>query len=115
MRACIKPSVQNAITTLECMISEAKIQAKILKELEVMGGWWFKVLSSNRSGVPDIIGCYRGRLIGLEVKAENGRASALQEHHIKMINKAGGVAGIVRSVAEVKALLGEDASEVLRR
>lgn len=57
------------------------------------------------AGVPDIICCYKGQFIALEVKAPDGKATALQDATIKRIRKAGGVAEVVRSVEEAKEII----------
>lgn len=57
------------------------------------------------SGIPDILACYNGRFLGLEVKLEYNSPSAIQKAKLAMINKAGGVGQVVRSVDEVKAIL----------
>ena len=61
------------------------------------------------AGIPDIICCYRGRFIGLEVKTEKGQPTELQKATIRKIINAGGTAVVVRSVDEVKAVLGRNA------
>lgn len=58
------------------------------------------------AGIPDIICCYRGRFYGLEVKTEVGKPTKLQKATIRKINEAGGTAVVVRSVDEVKNILG---------
>ena len=57
------------------------------------------------AGIPDIIACIDGRFYGFEVKTQTGRPTALQEATIRRINDAGGIALVVRSVADVKAAL----------
>ena len=57
------------------------------------------------AGVPDIICCYKGRFIALEVKAPDGKATALQDATIRRIIGAGGIARIVRSLEEVKEII----------
>lgn len=57
------------------------------------------------SGVPDIICCYKGRFLGLEVKLPGGKLTALQARTIEKINRAGGIARRVESVADVKAVI----------
>jgi hypothetical protein len=52
-------------------------------------------------GVPDILGCYRGRLFGIELKAPKGKTSPDQEEFIKRINEAGGLAFCARTLDEV--------------
>lgn len=57
------------------------------------------------AGIPDIIVCYKGRFYGLEAKVGTNKPTRLQEATIAAIRKAGGVAGVVKSVDDVKALL----------
>ena len=57
------------------------------------------------AGIPDIIACIGGRFYGFEVKNERGKASALQEYTIHKIKAAGGMALVVRSVEEVRAVV----------
>lgn len=54
---------------------------------------------------PDMIGQTIAQFIAPEVKDENGRASPLQKNFSAAVNKAGGRAGIVRSVADAEALV----------
>ena len=81
---------------------ETVITNRILDRLEAEGGWWFKVHGSifQKSGIPDIIGCYQGHFIAIEVKTGTGVASKLQKIILKQINKAGGKTGIARSVED---------------
>lgn len=57
------------------------------------------------SGVPDIICCYRGRFLGLEVKRPGGRLTPLQERTLARISAAGGIARRVESVEDVKDII----------
>ena len=56
------------------------------------------------SGVPDIICCYKGRFLGLEVKLPSGRLTELQKRTIEKINRAGGIACRVENVDDVQAV-----------
>lgn len=58
------------------------------------------------AGIPDIIACIDGKFYGFEVKTDIGKPTKLQEFTIRKINKAGGIAVVVRSVDEVKSILG---------
>lgn len=80
------------------MASEKAFENKVKKWLKEHGAWYVKTWSNGiqRSGIPDLIVCWKGRFIGIELKAENGRASELQKHEIECIRKAGGVGMIVR-------------------
>ena len=57
------------------------------------------------AGIPDIIVCYNGHFIGLEVKVGNNKPTVLQTATINQIRKAGGTAVVVRSVDDVKAVI----------
>jgi hypothetical protein len=65
-----------------------------------MGGY-------GRSGIPDIVVCYRGRFIGVECKAGKNQATALQEAELIKIEQAQGIAIIVNelNVVEIENLL----------
>ena len=89
------------------MKSEAQIQALILKFLRAFGPacWVIKAAVCNERGVPDILCCYRGRFVGLEVKTARGRISGPQRVQNNRIRRACGRAVVVRSVADVQAVL----------
>ena len=78
---------------------EGKFQDKVIKYLKSLDNCWhMKVFGGGtfqRSGIPDIIGCYHGRFFALELKAEKGRPSELQLYNIKKINEAGGYARLL--------------------
>ena len=57
-------------------------------------------------GLPDICAVYHGRMVGLEVKAPNGRVSEHQQRFLDNINAAGGIGVVVRSVEDVIVALG---------
>ena len=57
------------------------------------------------AGLPDIICCYRGRFVGLEVKQPGNKLTRLQEITLERIRAAWGEAHMVTSVAEVKQIL----------
>lgn len=57
------------------------------------------------AGIPDIIVCYKGRFIALEVKIGSNQPTRLQAATIEQIRRAGGIAVVVRSVDEVKEIM----------
>lgn len=85
---------------------ESAITASIQRWLSKQPCWWgFKVAGGGAQmrGVPDIVGCWRGVFVGLEVKRpEVGHVSELQKHRIEQIRDAGGVAEVVYSLDDVK-------------
>lgn len=87
------------------------IQAWLKKQPDV---WFFKVHGGphQTAGIPDLIVSSRGRFIALEVKQERRYATVLQKRTIEKIVEAGGVAAVVRSVADVQEVFdGLSASE----
>lgn len=89
-------------------MSERRLTTEILKALRERWpeGWWVKVHGGpmQQAGVPDILGCVEGRFVALEVKHPDGNhpVTALQEHTLKEISEAEGIAAVVRSVDEAK-------------
>lgn len=57
------------------------------------------------AGIPDIIACIDGRFYGFEVKTDEGTPTKLQLATIRKINAVGGIAQVVRSVEDVKAVI----------
>lgn len=90
-------------------MKESAVQKKIIDYLHSIGAWTVKTIQCNKAGVPDILCCYKGRFVALEVKRDNyakiNETSELQQRTIKQIIAAGGVAGVVTCVTEVKELL----------
>ncbi len=58
-----------------------------------------------RAGTPDIVLCWRGRLVGIELKAGRGRMSPAQLEAHDAIALAGGVVTTCRTLDEVLAFL----------
>ena len=91
-------------------MKEADIVRKIMNYLKSVPhcfAWKEHGGMYGTAGIPDIIACYQGGFIALEVKTETGKTTALQEATMKKIRNAGGQAYVVRSVEEVKAIFEE--------
>ena len=89
-------------------MKESDIVRAILKYLKTVPGcfaWKEHGGMYGTAGIPDVICCYCGRFYGFEVKTETGEPKELQKATIRKIQKAGGVALVVRSVAEVRAVI----------
>ncbi len=74
------------------MKSEQAIQSDILKYLKSVGAYTIKVSAATKAGIPDIICCYKGRFIAIEVKRPETKnnVSPLQVANITMIINAQG-------------------------
>lgn len=85
---------------------ETRLQSRIRKALtqRFPDIFLFKVHGGRfqSAGIPDLLGCIRGHMIGLEVKVpgRENRATALQLQQIDKMNKAGAYATIVTSVEQ---------------
>lgn len=88
-------------------MAEQKIQSKILNLMKERGAYCIKVMTANRNGVPDIIACYKGQFVAIEVKDKYGRPTELQQANIRQIRTAQGYAIVAWSTDEVEHLLGE--------
>jgi len=89
------------------MKKEQDIQGAIIKHIESRGGWVAKVITASRSGVPDLLCVVDGVMLAVEVKAPGGVVAPIQQYNLDKITKAGGVAIVARSVADVMAALGK--------
>ena len=67
---------------------------------------WRMSGASNMAGFPDLMVCYKGLFVALEIKTLVGRATFQQLKVIEDIRMAGGWAWVVTSVDEVSKYLG---------
>lgn len=87
-------------------MKESAVQKKIIDYLHSVGAWTVKTIQCNKAGVPDILACYKGKFIALEVKRDSKSiVSTLQKRTIKQIQRAKGISAVVTSVEEVKDIL----------
>ncbi len=87
------------------MPSELTIRTAIVAAYKERGAWAVVTTGVNLVGCPDLLVCYRGRFIALEVKEPKGRVSKIQNKVLNDISVAGGWSVVVRSVDEALALL----------
>ena len=76
---------------------EKKVKNKVVKLLKDHGAYYFFPASygMGRSGVPDVVCCYHGKFIGIECKAGDNKATALQLKELAAIREAEGVTFII--------------------
>ena len=87
--------------------TEAQIQKEILDYLKFLGAWTVKVVTANKSGVPDILACLGGKFVAIEVKRPGEKARPLQLAQIRRIRSAGGTSFETDNVEEAKRILNE--------
>src|SRR3954464_14998158 len=81
-------------------ITEAKIEAKLVKFCRAHGILTYKFASPSNRGVPDRIFIHGGVVLFLELKREGNTTTALQKHEIQRIIQAGGIAAVANSYDE---------------
>ena len=99
------------------MARESVFQRKIIKKLEAKGAYVVNIWGNGfmKAGIPDLLVCYKGQFLGLELKTDVGVVSKLQIAHMEKIRKAGGRTLLLRpkNENELWQLL-NDIDEVLR-
>ncbi|PCJ53002.1 MAG: nuclease [Planctomycetota bacterium] len=87
------------------MNPESKIQSQIIKYLESIGFFVFKIQSASKRGIPDLFAKKNEQIYFFEVKTDIGKLSPLQKVSINKLNVGKEIAYMVRSVEEVKKIL----------
>lgn len=79
------------------MTPEAKVKQVVTRQLKAMGAYYFYPVTGGygASGVPDIVGCYKGIFFAIECKAGKNKPTLLQQANIERILNTGGTAMIV--------------------
>lgn len=90
--------------------SESQITKKMVARLKRRGAWARKIHGNMyTAGLPDILACYKGWCLGLEVK-KPGREKTLTEMQAKTLSRieeAGGYGRMVTTVEQIDELLDE--------
>ena len=75
-------------------MKEKTYENRVKEYLNDQGCWVLKTWSNGvqREGVPDLLVCCNGYFMGIELKNETGKPSALQLWNIERIRAAGGIA-----------------------
>lgn len=78
-------------------MNETQYTKKVNDLLKSRGAYFEKIWGGGMqsAGIPDILVCYKGIFIGLELKVGNNKPSELQKAKVQMIRNAGGVGAIV--------------------
>lgn len=88
------------------MTPEAKVKKKVVDVIKKNSAYYFFPATGGygRSGVPDIVCCYRGVFVAIECKAGNNRPTGLQELEMAKIRSAQGFVLVVNedNIADVQ-------------
>ena len=76
---------------------EAAVKKRVVGILKSYDVYFFYPVTGGygRSGVPDIVCCWKGRFIGIECKANGGKPTALQMKNLTEIVEQNGIALLV--------------------
>jgi len=79
------------------MTPESKVKKAVVARLKAMGAYYFFPATGGygKSGVPDIVGCYKGRFFGIECKAGSNKPTTMQQKNLDDIQKAVGFALVI--------------------
>lgn len=98
---------------------ESRLSRRIQDNLRLHKAFCFKVWGSEHmmAGLPDIIGCYKGYFFALEVKMPEKRSntSAIQDHVMEKVRKAGGISQVVCSADEAIRAVIEYVDAMIKR
>jgi len=70
-------------------MTEAKLQTKIIKDLESKGYYTVKTIKLNKNGLHDIFAFKNGKATFIEVKAKGQKPRQLQLFRIEEVKKYG--------------------------
>lgn len=89
------------------MPSESSIVRSITRTIVVAGGISHNVTVGlyERKGTADILACFRGRFIYIEVKTDEGEVEPRQRYEMKRWAAAGAITIVARSSRTVKDIL----------
>ena len=80
------------------MAEEKLFENKIKRYLKSKGIYYFKYFGNaySTAGILDLTLCVNGKFVGVEIKAEKGKTSILQDYNIKEIQRCGGIAIVLK-------------------
>lgn len=85
---------------------EGKVKAKLKAWLTLRGIWHCTPIGSQfgSAGVPDVLCCWEGRFLGIEVKApgKRGNTTDLQQRQLARIEASGGIAIVIDDISQLE-------------
>lgn len=88
-------------------MSEATLQRKIRALLESRGARVYKQHGDIYSppGIPDLLICYRGRFVAIEVKMPGKKPTEMQTRVMEEICAAGGIAFVADKLSQIEEFI----------
>jgi len=97
----INKRVQRKAQTKSAKTPEGKVKLQVKNILNKLGSecWYFMPVTRgmSRNGIPDFIGCYKGRMFAIETKSifSSHTLTSLQEKELDGIRRADGIALVI--------------------
>jgi len=87
-------------------MTEQQLQASIIKYLKDKA-YIVKVMVASKNGIPDLLICYKGLFVGIELKLPTrlDTVTELQKYNIEEIERNKGIGMVISSLSEIKDLL----------
>lgn len=82
-------------------MQESRIEKRLKKEIEKIGGKALKFISPGMSGIPDRLVLFKGIAIFVELKAPGEKLRALQEYRAKELKALGFRVEMIDTVEKV--------------
>lgn len=76
------------------MAQEKNFENRVKEWLEKSGAWYLKYWGGaayTKSGIPDLLVCFNGKFVGIELKADRGKPTLLQIVTLRKIRASGGI------------------------
>jgi Holliday junction resolvase len=86
-------------------MAEKEIHNAIKKWLQGQGAYVVKTAPPMDNGTPDLLVCFNGLFVGIEVKKPGKTPTKIQEHRLQKIRDAGGLALVATSVDNLREQL----------
>ena len=76
---------------------EVKVKKCVVAQLKLLKAYYFYPVTGGYggSGVPDIVGCFKGKFFAIECKAGKNKPTPLQQKNIDSIAAQGGAVWVV--------------------
>ena len=88
------------------MSFESGLQTKVIKYLKACGAVVDNIHGNEyQSSIADLLICYRGYYISLELKAPNGVLSPGQRRRLLKVQKAGGIGECIHGISKVQSII----------
>lgn len=97
---------------------ETNLKKRVRSNLEALpSSHWFKIQQVVILGTPDILGCYKGTFVAIELKDGDEKPTELQIYNLQMILKAKGLSFVMNqsNFQEIIFALLNDSNTLLRK